>query len=90
MDEPIVGRVHLPPVYGAPKDSPLLDWASVEQRVTEALRYWVSTAAAPSTRRTESAPPSPVGATLAVARLGERSAPVHGPGRDKPIPTGTS
>lgn len=47
MDSPIISRVRLPAVYGAPQDSPLLDWPSVEQRLTEAPRYWISTADAP-------------------------------------------
>ena len=44
MDEPVVSRVHLPAIYGAPRDSPLLDWPSVVQRLADALHYWVSTA----------------------------------------------
>ena len=44
MDEPVVSRVHLPTIYGAPQDSPLLEWPSVVQRLTDALHYWVSTA----------------------------------------------
>lgn len=44
MDSPVVSRVRLPEVYGAPQDSPLLDWPSVEQRLIEAPRYWISTA----------------------------------------------
>lgn len=44
MEEPVVSRVHLPAIYGAPQDSSLLGWPSVVQRLTEALHYWVSTA----------------------------------------------
>lgn len=44
MDEPVVSRVHLPTAYGAPQDSPLLEWPGVAQRLAEALHYWVSTA----------------------------------------------
>ena len=44
MDKPVVSRVHLPAIYGAPQDSPLLDWPSVVRRLTDALHYWVSTA----------------------------------------------
>ena len=44
MDKPVVSRAHLPAIYGAPQDSPLLEWPSVVQRLTDALHYWVSTA----------------------------------------------
>ena len=44
MQEPVVSRVRLPAVYGAPEDSPLLDWQGVEQRLSSALHYWISTA----------------------------------------------
>ena len=44
MDKPVVSRVHLPAIYGAPQDSPLLDWPSVVRRLADALHYWVSTA----------------------------------------------
>ena len=44
MGEPVASRVRLPAVYGAPDDSPLLDWPSVVKRIAEALHYWVSTA----------------------------------------------
>lgn len=44
MAQPAVSRVRLPAIYGAPGDSPLLDWPSVEKRIAQALHYWVSTA----------------------------------------------
>lgn len=44
MDEPVVSRVHLPTAYGAPQDSPLLEWPGVANRLADALHYWVSTA----------------------------------------------
>ena len=44
MDGPVVSRVRLPAVYGAPQDSPLLEWPGVANRLAEALHYWVSTA----------------------------------------------
>lgn len=43
MDEPVVSRARLPAAYGAPQDSPLLQWPNVAQRLAEALHYWVST-----------------------------------------------
>ena len=42
--EPTRARLKLPAAYGAPSDSPLLDWSAVVERLQEAERYWLSTA----------------------------------------------
>lgn len=42
--EPISTKLKLPSAYGAPSDSPLLDWSSVVDRLVQAEHYWLSTA----------------------------------------------
>ena len=52
-DEPTRTRLKLPTAYGAPLDSPLLDWSTVVERLQKAERYWLATAdhhAAPISR----------------------------------------
>ncbi len=42
--EPVRTRLKLPAAYGAPADSPLLDWNSVIKRLQQAEHYWLATA----------------------------------------------
>ena len=41
---PTRARLKLPAAYGAPIDSPLMDWSTVVNRLQQAERYWLSTA----------------------------------------------
>ena len=40
---PVASRATLPLDYGLPKDSPLLSWPDVAERIKKALHYWLST-----------------------------------------------
>ena len=42
--EPTSSRLKLPAAYGAPLDSPLMEWPAVIERLQSAERYWLSTA----------------------------------------------
>ena len=42
--DPVRTRLKLPASYGAPTDSPLLEWSSVTERLQQAEHYWLSTA----------------------------------------------
>ena len=41
--EPVATRPHFPAAYGAPTDTPLMPWASVNERLTQASHYWLCT-----------------------------------------------
>ena len=36
-------RPHFPAAYGAPTDTPLMPWASANERLTQASHYWLCT-----------------------------------------------
>ncbi len=42
--EPVRTRLRLPAAYGAPTDSPLLEWSIIVKRLQEAEHYWLTTA----------------------------------------------
>lgn len=43
---PVARRARLPADYGLPKNSPLLSWLDVAERIRKALHYWLSTSGA--------------------------------------------
>ena len=42
--DPTRTRLKLPSAYGAPSDSQLMNWSSVDERLQQAEHYWLSTA----------------------------------------------
>ena len=42
--DPTRTRLKLPSAYGAPSDSPLMNWSSADERLQQAEHYWLSTA----------------------------------------------
>jgi len=46
MGDPVAARAHLPAGYGLPADSPTLPWATVDERLREAMHYWIATVGA--------------------------------------------
>jgi hypothetical protein len=43
MADPVAARAHLPAGYGLPADSATLPWAAVDERLREAMHYWIGT-----------------------------------------------
>jgi hypothetical protein len=43
VNDPRAARAHLPAGYGLPDDSAQLAWAAVDERLREAMHYWIST-----------------------------------------------
>ncbi len=41
--EPIASRPRIPKDYGLPEDAPFVTWASVNERLTSAVHYWITT-----------------------------------------------
>ena len=46
MGDPVAARAHLPVGYGLPADSPTLPWTAVDERLRDALHYWIATVGA--------------------------------------------
>jgi hypothetical protein len=43
MGDPVAARAHLPAGYGLPAGSPTLPWAAVDERLRDAMHYWIAT-----------------------------------------------
>ena len=41
--QPVAARLRLPPAYGAPRDTALMPWPSVSERLEQASHYWLCT-----------------------------------------------
>ena len=43
MGDPVAARARLPSGYGLPADSATLPWAAVDERLRDAMHYWIGT-----------------------------------------------